>query len=65
MLGDHGRGIWTSCFTISDMHYAATDFIKMLNVKGLLETDEKHNVVKIKTAYYAVQNLVSDRKSVV
>ncbi len=59
MLGDHGRGIWTSCFTISDMHYAATDFIKMLNVKGLLETDEKHNVVKIKTAYYAVQNLVS------
>jgi len=59
MLSDHGRGIWTSYFSISDMHYAPTDSIKVVNVKGLLETNEKHEVVKIKPAFYAVQNLVS------
>ncbi len=59
MLGDWGRGIDTSVFSISDMRYAATDAIKIINVKGLLETDENNKVVKIKIAFYAVQNLAS------
>ena len=59
MLGDWGRGIETSVFSISDMRYAKTDAIKVINVKGLLQTDENHNVVHIKMAYYAVQNLVA------
>ncbi|MBE6411181.1 MAG: hypothetical protein E7036_01330 [Opitutales bacterium] len=59
MLGDWGRGIETSVFSISDMNYAQTDSIKIKNVKGLLGTDSKNRVVKIKMAYYAVQNLAS------
>ncbi|MBQ6534382.1 MAG: hypothetical protein IJI37_04365, partial [Opitutales bacterium] len=59
MLGDWGRGIETSVFSISDMHYAPTDSIKIVNVKGLLATDENNQVVKIKPAYYAVQNLAA------
>ncbi len=59
MMGDWGRGIETSVFSISDMRYAATDAIKIVNVKGLLGTDEKNRVVKIKPAYYAAQNLAS------
>ena len=59
MLGDWGRGIETSVFSISDMRYAKGDAIKIVNVKGLLETDENNRVVKIKKAYYAVQNLAA------
>ncbi len=59
MLGDWGRGIETSVFSISDMHYSPDDSIKIVNVKGLLGTDEKNRVVKIKMAYYAVQNLAA------
>ncbi|MBE6411182.1 MAG: hypothetical protein E7036_01335 [Opitutales bacterium] len=66
MLGDWGRGIETSVFSISDMNYfnnaqgfAGVDQIKIKNVKGLLGTDDKNRVIKIKMAYYAVQNLVS------
>jgi len=59
MLGDWGRGIETSVFSISDMRYAKGDAIKVVNVKGLLETDENNRVVKIKKAYYAVQNLAA------
>lgn len=66
MLGDWGRGIETSVFSISDMNYfnnaqgfAGVDQIKIKNVKGLLATDDKNRVIRIKMAYYAVQNLVA------
>ena len=59
MLGDWGRGIETSVFSISDMHYLPSDSIKIVNVKGLLGTDKNHKVIRIKKAYYAVQNLAS------
>ena len=66
MLGDWGRGIETSVFSISDMNYfnnaqgfAGVDQIKIKNVKGLLGTDDKNRVIRIKMAYYAVQNLVA------
>ena len=66
MLGDWGRGIETSVFSISDMNYgsntqkfAGADGISIKNVKGLLGTDDKNRVVKIKMAYYAAQNLAA------
>ncbi len=59
LLGDWGRGIETDTFCIADMNYAPTDNIKMPNVKGLLATDKNNKVVKIKMAYYALQNFAS------
>lgn len=60
MLSDHGRGIATTIFCISDMNYFKdNDHIAKKNVKGLLETDDDNNVLRRKQAYYAVQNLVS------
>ncbi len=59
MLGDWGRGIDTSVFSISDMRYDGNDAIKILNVKGLLATDENNKIIKIKKAYYILQNFAS------
>ena len=59
MMQDLGRGSQSSVFSISDMRYGSGDMIKIRNVKGLLESDENHNIVKIKKAYYAVQNLMA------
>lgn len=59
MLGDKGRGIPTTVFTISDLHYSSSDYIQNTNYKGLLETDENHNVLRTKQAYSAVRNLAS------
>lgn len=58
-LGDISRGYESNVFSISDMNYGGGDAIKGKNVKGLLETDENSKVIKIKMAYYAVQNLAS------
>jgi len=55
MLGDLGRDIWSSVFTISDLSYQK-DFISRY---GLLKTGSKNAIIKVKTVYYAVQNLVS------
>lgn len=59
MVGDKGRGIPTTVFTISDLHYSSSDYIKNTNYKGLLETDENHNVIRQKQAYGAVRNLAT------
>lgn len=59
ILQDHGNGEQTAVFSMADMHYGKNDAIKKTNTKGLLKTDKKHNVVKIKKAYYAVQNAMS------
>lgn len=59
MLGDKGRGIPTTVFTISDLHYSSADHIQNTNYKGLLETDDEHNVLRAKQAYGAVRNLAT------
>ncbi|NJL77312.1 MAG: PKD domain-containing protein [Saprospiraceae bacterium] len=54
MLGDWGRGIPSSIFSICDLHYPDE-----INRKGLLLTNENQQVVRPKHAYYAVQHLAS------
>ncbi len=55
MLCDLGHGIESSVFTISDLGYHK-DFISRY---GLLKTNPDNSIVKVKTAYYVVQNVVS------
>jgi hypothetical protein len=59
MLGDHGRGIATNLFTISDMHYAAGDHMEGVNTKGLLKTNPDKTIDRPKTAYKAAQHVFS------
>ena len=55
MLGDLGHDIDSSVFTISDISYQK-DFISRY---GLLKTSPDNSIIKVKMAYYAVQNVVS------
>lgn len=55
MLGDLARDIRSSVFTISDLSYHK-DFISRY---GLLKTDSNNAIIKVKTAYYVTQNVVS------
>lgn len=57
LLGDLGRDIETSVFTIIDIAYAGTP--PVLNMKGLIQSDFTKAAVRPKVAYYAVQNLAS------
>lgn len=50
MLGDHGRGIATNLFTISDIHYAAGDHMVGINSKGLLQTNPDKTIKRPKLA---------------
>ena len=58
LLGDLGRDIETSVFTIIDIYY---DWGKnaVLNTKGLIQSDTSKAAIRPKVAYYAVQNLAS------
>ena len=55
MLGDLGHDVESSVFTICDFNHKGRE----INLKGLLRADEDRNVVAVKRAYYAVQNVVS------
>jgi len=57
MLGDHGRGIATNLFTISDIHYAAGDHMVGVNTKGLLQTNPDKTIKRPKLAYQAAQHV--------
>ena len=59
MLGDHGRGIATNLFTISDIHYAAGDHMVGVNTKGLLQTNPDKTIKRPKLAYQAAQHVFS------
>lgn len=59
MLGDHGRGIATNLFTISDIHYAAGDHMVGINSKGLLQTNPDKTIKRPKLAYKAAQYVFS------
>ncbi len=54
LLGDLGRGIESSYFSIMDMKYPDE-----MNAKGLLKSGDDQTVEYAKPAYYAVQNLAS------
>ena len=58
MMGDIGRDFESMVFAFMDMIYAGKD-ARSINRKGLLRTDNNHQVEKIKKAYYAVQNTVA------
>ena len=55
MLDDLGHDVESSVFTFCDFNHKGRE----INLKGLLRADEEHNVVAVKRAYYAVQNVVS------
>lgn len=55
MLCDIGHDVESSVFTISDLSYHK-DFISRY---GLLKTNPDNSIIKVKTAYYTVQNVVS------
>jgi hypothetical protein len=55
MLCDVGCGIESSVFTISDLAYHK-DFISRY---GLLKTNPDNSIIKVKSAYYTVQNVVT------
>jgi len=57
MLGDHGRGIATNLFTISDIHYAAGDHMVGVNTKGLLKTNPDKTIERPKLAFKAAQHV--------
>lgn len=55
MLGDLGHEIRSSVFTISDLTYDK-GFISRY---GLLKTNSDNAIIRVKTVYYVVQNVVS------
>ena len=62
MLGDLGNGADSEVFTAADLDYRTTSFHNGLVRYGLLKTAgaaECFKVLKVKMAYYAVQNVVS------
>jgi hypothetical protein len=62
MLGDLGNGADSEVFTAADIEYRTTSFHNGLVRYGLIKTAgmaEGFRVLKVKIAYYAVQNVVS------
>jgi hypothetical protein len=55
MLGDLGHDVESSVFTICDFNHKGRE----INLKGLLRANESREVIAVKRAYYAVQNVVS------
>ena len=55
MLGDLGHDVESSVFTICDFNHRGRE----INLKGLLRANEEKDVIAVKRAYYAVQNVVS------
>ena len=55
MLGDLGHDVESSVFTICDFNHKGRE----INLKGLLRANEGKEVIAVKRAYYAVQNVAS------
>ena len=53
MLGDLGHDVESSVFTICDFNHTGRE----INLKGLLRANENKEVIAVKRAYYAVQNV--------
>ena len=58
LLVDHSMGLEAPVFGISDMHYRSKEDT-FNNAKGLLRTNDRNEVIQVKKAYYAVQNVAS------
>jgi len=56
MLGDLGRDIESSVFSIIDMYYKNRDAV---NLKGLIQSDKTMKALRPKIAFYTVQNIAS------
>jgi Beta-galactosidase len=61
MLGDLGHDVESLVFSIVDLDYNRWDGYRLgdMDRYGLLKTDKQYRVLKVKIAYYAVQNLVA------
>lgn len=59
IVSDRARNIRSGLFTISDMAFGSSDYVKKRNFKGLLRTDENRQVTGKKLSFDAVRNLVS------
>ena len=59
IISDHGRGIRTGVFCISEMNNGANDYVKKKNTKGILQTDDSNRVLRPKEAWYALCNLTT------
>ena len=60
MLGDLGHGVKSTVFTISDLQYGGPHHPRTVqNRKGLLRANMRGEIIQVKKAYYAVQNVVS------
>ena len=55
MLGDLGHDVESSVFTICDFNHKGRE----INLKGILRANDEKEVIAVKRAYYAVQNVVS------
>ena len=55
MLGDLGHDVESSVFTICDFNHKGRE----INLKGLLRANANREVVAVKRAYYAVQNVAA------
>ena len=55
MLGDLGHDVESSVFTVCDFSHKRRE----INLKGLLRANANREVIAVKRAYYAVQNVAS------
>jgi hypothetical protein len=61
MLGDLGHDVESLVFTMADMDYNRWDGDQLgdMDRYGLVKTDKQYRLLKVKIAYYAVQNVVA------
>lgn len=61
MLGDLGHDVGSLVFSVADLDYNRWDGYQLgdMDRYGLVKTDKQYRLLKVKTAYYAVQNLVA------
>jgi len=59
-LGDLGHDVESGLFCIVDINYAPPTFeVPFCNRKGYLRLNSKNDIIQVKRAYYAIQNMVS------
>jgi len=61
MLGDLGHDVGSLIFSIADLDYNRWDGYRLgdMDRYGLVKTDKQYRLLKVKLAYYAVQNVVA------
>jgi len=61
MLGDLGHDVESLVFCIADLDYNRWEGYRLgdMDRYGLVKTDKQYRLLKVKTAYYAVQNVVA------